>query len=70
MSSFALSWFDKVTTGTKSFVSVIVNISSWLGIGLSILKDLLDQVRLWLITQLTDAFQEFSENYLNILMIL
>ena len=51
-------------------MSVIVNISSWLGIGLSILKDLLDQVRIWLITQLADAFQEFSKNYLNILMIL
>ena len=26
---FALSWFDKVTTGTWRFVSVIVNLEFW-----------------------------------------
>ena len=27
--SFSLSWVDKVTTGTKNFVSVIVNAVAW-----------------------------------------
>ena len=51
-SSFALSWVDKVTAGTYSFVSVIVNIGSWSAIGLSVIKHLLDQVRIRLISQL------------------
>ena len=30
--SFALSWVEKVTTGTLSLVSAIVNVVSWLSI--------------------------------------
>ena len=48
-SSFALSWVDKVTTGTLSFVLVIANVGSWLAIRLSIIKHVADQVKIRLI---------------------
>ena len=63
-SSFALSWVDKVTTGIYSFVSVIVNVASWLAIGLSILKHLLDQVRIRLISQLINDISRVLQKLL------
>ena len=50
--SFALSWVDKFTIGTSLFVSVVVNVGSWPAIGLSIVKHLLDQFGIRLISQL------------------
>ena len=32
VNNFALSWVDKVTNGTWSFVSVILNVTSWFAI--------------------------------------
>ena len=52
---FALSWIDKVTAGTWSFVLVIANVFSWPAIRLSIIKHLLDQVRIRLISQLINS---------------
>ena len=61
-SSFALSWLDKVTTGTYSCVSVSVNVGSWPTIGLSITKHLLDQVRKRLISNKFAIFKSIK-NY-------
>ena len=63
-SSFALSWVDKVTTGTLSFVLVIVNVGSWLAIRLSIIKHVADQVKIRLISQLINGISNVLQKVL------
>ena len=64
LSSFALSWVDKVTTGTLSFVLVIVNVGSWLAIRLSIIKHVADQVKIRLISQLINGISNVLQKVL------
>ena len=63
-SSFALSWVDKVTTGTLNFVLVIVNVGSWLAIRLSIIKHVADQVKIRLISQLINGISNVLQKVL------
>ena len=63
-SSFILPWVDKVTIWTWSFVSVIVNSGSWVSIGLPIIKHLLDQVRIRLISQLVNGISRVLQKLL------
>ena len=65
--SFTLSWVDQVTTGTKSYVSLIANFAAWFTAELDITQ-FVDQFKMRLISQLM-VFQEFSRNYLNISMV-
>ena len=46
-----------------SFVSVIVNFRTWSAIGLSIIKHLLDQVRIRLILQLLNGFSRVLQKF-------
>ena len=49
--SFALSSVDEVTTGRKSFVSVIENVARWCALAVEIITQLSDQVTVRLISQ-------------------
>ena len=61
--SFALSWVDKVTTGTQSLLYIVY--CSLRAIGLSITKYLLDQVRIRLISQLINCILRVIQKLLN-----
>ena len=50
--SFTLSWAEKVTSGTKSFVSIIVNVGSWFAARPATKKQCFVPVNLRLISQL------------------
>ena len=52
--SFALSWVDKVTTGTWSFVSVIASVFAWFTAALDITQ-FAGQVAMRLISQLVNG---------------
>ena len=41
-SSFVLSWVDKVTTGTKSFASVVENVAPWFATSVASIMQFLD----------------------------
>ena len=61
--NFASSWVDKVTTGTKRLVSVIVNVVFWFAILVLIIAQFADHVKISLTSQLISRiiFQEFSK---------
>ena len=66
--SFALSWVDKVTTGTESFVSVILNFVSPF---VEEITQSSDQFKMRLISQLINGVsRSLRRNYLTILMTL
>ena len=62
--SFALSRVDNVTTGTSSFLSVIVNVDILMAIGASIVKQFADQVRIRLIPQLINGISRVLQKVL------
>ena len=53
--SFSVSWVHKVTTGAYIFVSVNVNVGTWLLTKPSIIKQFADQVIIRLISQLINV---------------
>ena len=61
--SFALYWVDKVTNGTWSFVSVILNIAAWFEAALHIAQ-LLDQVSMRLASELMNHILRFLQKLL------
>ena len=64
-SSSALSWVNKVTTGTESLLYVIANVSPFASLDKT---HLTDQIKIRLISQLVKGIQEFPKSYLNILV--
>ena len=62
--SFALSWIDKVATGTQVFVPVIVNVGYWPTVGSSVMKHLAGQVRIRLNSQSINSISRVLQKLL------
>ena len=62
--SFALSWIDKVATGTQIFVPVIVNVGYWPTVGSSVMKHLAGQVRIRLNSQSINSISRVLQKLL------
>ena len=60
-SSFVINWVDRVTTGTKSFVSVIVNVSALVK---SVIKQFCNQVIIRLISKLINGISRVLQEFL------
>ena len=67
-SSFVLSWVDKVTNGTLSFVSVIENVA-WADTLVATAMQFLDDFRSRLISKLIKGISRVLQNYLDTSMI-
>ena len=61
-SSFVFSSVDNVTTGTKSFVSVIANVILWFSEVRAAITQLADQVKIKLISSLNLKFKALSKS--------
>ena len=61
--SFVLLSVDKVTTGTQSFASVIVNVVAWFAAALDI-KQLAEHVKMRLISQLINGISRILQKLL------
>ena len=61
-SNFALSWVDKVTTGTKSFVSVIANLPAPVEL---VITQVDDHVKMRLTSQLINGISRVLQKLLN-----
>ena len=46
VNNFTLSWVDKVSTGTSSLVSVIINVAFWLATLIDAIKQFADKVKI------------------------
>ena len=67
--SFTLSWVNKVTARTKTFVSVLLTVGSWFAVSAT-KKQLFNQVNLRLISQLINGISSIlQELFLDILML-
>ena len=62
--SFTLSWVDKVTTGTLSFVSVTINVGSWSAAVPATKHQLLYQVNIRLISELCNGISSVLQKIL------
>ena len=62
--SFTLSWVDKVTTGTLSFVSVTINVGSWSAAVPATKHQLLYQVNIRLISELCNGISSVLQKLL------
>ena len=63
---FALCWFDKVTTGRYTFVSVTENVSVPIELTITQVDA---HVKMWLISRLINGISRVSKNYSSILMV-
>ena len=66
--NFILPWVNKFTTETQHFMSVIANIASWFVAAVKTIIQFADQVKTKFYNWLA-AFQDFSKNYLSLLMV-
>ena len=62
--SFALSWVDKVTNGTQSFVSVIENVAPWFATAVETITQFADQVKIIFIAQFINDISKVLQNLL------
>ena len=63
-SHFALSWVDKVTTGTSRFVSVIVNVGTWFAMLVLITTQFSDQSKISSTSQLIKGISKVLQKLL------
>ena len=66
--SFTLSWVNKLTIRTWSFVSVIVNIGSWFAAVPATKKQFFDQLNIRLISKLIDGISSVLQKFFDILI--